>query len=184
MERIKKDYEDAVVEELRQALSDIHVTEIRRLVKEFDGDGNKVLEFFTGVDSAAISNQEPRTEEPPINQSPNGISEHPQRDPQEVLSTSLEVLSLNTEQSPSAHADMSSPGSDSMAPEVLSDVGNPKHKARQRRQVSAARKEKQAKRAQKEAAKRRKRVEGLGIERPSDTTETAQQSLILKAIVI
>lgn len=176
VERIKKDYEDAVVEELIQALSDTHVTEIRRLVKEFDGDGNKVLEYFTGVDSAAISDQKPPTGEPHTDQLPNGVPEHPQQDPQDVLS-------LNAEQSPSAHAE-TSPGSESMAPEILSDLGDPKHKAQQRRLVSAARKEKQAKRAQKEAARRRKRMEALGIEGPSDTTETAQQSSILKAIVI
>jgi hypothetical protein len=185
VEKIKKQHEDAVVEELRVALPRIHLTEIRRLVKEHEGDGNKVLEFLTSVE----------TQEPQLPQSdnlsqdlPNGFpipNESQQNSQQDPLSPSMELLSLSLD-SPQQSVTPSTPLEEDSIPTPVSfsttEFDDPKNKARQRRHVSAARKEKQTKRAQKEAAKRRKRMEAMGIERMDDTSTV--QEHILKAIVI
>ena len=175
VERIRKEYEDVVVEELRQALPNVHVNEIRRLLKESDSDGNKVLDFLSGIEPSEI-NHEPHQPEDPSNNLPNGVLNDTEQDPQDTLSRSMQILSLNTETVDQTE----SPPSGTMTP-TIPDIENPKHKARQRRQASATRKDKQAKRAQKESARRRKRMEALGIEK-DDTTEA--QKPVLKAIVI
>ena len=185
VENIKRQHEDAVVEELRIALPHIHLEEIRRLVKEHEGDGNKILEFLTGVEP-------PEPQSPQSNNLsqdfPNGISipNEPQQDSQtDPLSASMEILSLNPDPAPQPDPPSTHPEDESTPTPVTfstTDYNDPKHKARQRRHASAARKEKQSKKAQKEAAKRRKRMEVMGIERMDDTS-TAQEH-ILKAIVI
>ena len=185
MEKIKRQHEDAVVEELRIALPHIHLKEIRRLLKEHEGDGNKVLEFLTAVEP-----QEPQLPQSdnPSQEPPNGIPipNEPQQEPQtDPLSASMEILSLNPDPHPQSDTPSTPPEDESTptpVPFSTIDFNDPKHKARQRRHASAARKEKQAKRAQKEAAKRRKRMEMMGIETMDDTS-TAQEH-ILKAIVI
>ena len=179
VERIKRQHEGALVEELRIALPHVHLKEIKRLVKEL-GDGNKVLEFLTGVESQDIQPQQ----EPASTDLPNGTKtpEEPSQDPhQDTLSASMEILSLNPEPEPSE-----TPPEVPTPPTFSTDLNDPKHKARQRRQASAARKEKQAKQAQKEAAKRRKRMEAVaGMDKMDDTTGTiAKGEHILKAIVI
>jgi hypothetical protein len=178
VEKIKRQHEDAVVEELRIALPHVHLKEIRRLVKEF-GDGEKVLEFLTGVDSKST----PPQLEPISTDLPNGIPT-PEEQSQDPLSTSMEILSLNSEPTEPSTPEEPTVLEERIPPSFSTDVDNPKHKARQRRQESAARKEKNAKRAQKEAAKRRKRMEAMGMEKMDDTTSTSAQEHILKAIVI
>jgi hypothetical protein len=183
VERMKRQHEDSVVEELRVALPHIHLKEIRRLVKEL-GDGNKVLEFLTGVELQNI--KPPVSEDNPVNlPSDIPIAEDQSQDPeQDILSASMEILSLNPKPSEQSTPDETSPD-EPISQTYSTDVDDPKHKARQRRQVSAARKQKQAKAAQKEAAKRRKRMEALGIAKMDDTPNTsAEREHILKAIVI
>ena len=186
VERIHRQHEDAIVEELRIALPRIHLKEIRRLVKEHGGDGTKVLEVLTGVES----------HEPHIPQSdntstdlPNGIpiqdKESAENIEQDPLSASMEILSINPDNPPKSDPPSTPPQDESIpTPTFSTDINDPKHKARHRRQASATRKLKQAKQAQKEAAKRRKRMEVMGIERMDDTTASAAQEHILKAIVI
>lgn len=178
IEQIKKEHEDAVVEELQGALPHIHVTEIRRLVKEH-GDGGKVLELLTEIKSPTPPPDATPDNLPNGHSYETGSSQDPQQD---TLSTSMEILTLNTDPSPMESHEMSIQDHP-QTPPFSTETDDPKHKARQRRQASAARKDKQAKRAQKEAARRRKRMEALGIEKPDDTTSTAQEH-ILKAIVI
>ena len=103
MEKIKKQHEDAVVEELRIALPHIHLTEIRRLVKEHEGDGNKVLEFLTSVEPQEA--QLPQSDNP-SQDLPNGIpipNESQQDSQQDPLSPSMELLSLNLEPPQQSH---------------------------------------------------------------------------------
>jgi hypothetical protein len=189
IEKLKRDYEDAVVKELRGALPAIHVKEIRRLVKEFEGDGNKVLEFL----SAVISNEEsqetredqptvPPTEVPRPPSTPTESHPDPQQD---TLSLSLEILSLNPEPSATTPATDFPLKEDSLDPSFeMEQQDDPKEKARQRRNVSAARKQRLVKKEQKEAAKRRKHIQALGMEKMDDTISTTAQEHVLKAIVI
>src|SRR5271170_476546 len=113
VEKLKRDYEEAVVKELRGALPTIHIKEIRRLVKEFDGDGNKVLEFLSGVVTNEES-QEPTEDQPtPL---PNEFPQPPEfptdtpTDPQQNhLSLSMEILSLNPDPPATTHPPSSPP---------------------------------------------------------------------------
>jgi hypothetical protein len=175
VERIKQEHEDGVVEEVRMAMPNVHVLEIRRLVKEH-GDGNKVLEILTGQATNDIENQNPHESRDSL---PNGTEE---KDPQIVedteLTASMEILSLNTQ----TEADKEP--SISPSPQPLTEMDNIKSRARQRREVSTARKQKQAKREQKEAAKRRKRIEALGMDTALEKDTDWVQEHTLKAIVI
>lgn len=181
VEEIKRQHEDAVVEELRIALPHVHLNEIRRLVKEYEGDGDKVLEFFAG--SEPQESQLPQPDTPPQDL-PNGAAipnesrQDSQQDSQpDPLSASMEILSLNPDLLQQSDTPSTPLEENSMSTPVSFD--DPKHKARQRR--DAARKDKQTKRSQKEAAKRRKRMEIMGIEKNDDSTVKEH---ILKAIVI
>src|SRR5271154_149779 len=190
VEKLKRNYEEAVVKELRGALPTIHIREIRRLVKEFDGDGNKVLEFLSGVvtneesqDAAddrptALPNVDSQPIEPPT-ESPADLQ-------QDELSLSMEILSLNPDPPTILPlVEESPPKEDSPDPLFqMEEEDDPKEKARQRRNVSAARKKRLAKKEQKEVAKRRKHIQALGMEKMDDTISTAAQENVLKAIVI
>ena len=178
VERLKQEHEDVVVQELRQAAPQVHVKEIRRLVKEH-GEGNKVLELLTGNPSTEIEHQEPIPDEE-MKESPNGETVETQTREADTLATSMEILSLE----PPAQHEVVEPDADTDVPPSVpesSEWNNAKSKARQRRHASAARKEKQSKRAQKEAAKHRKRMEAMGVEQ---VKEDSEQERILKAIVI
>ena len=190
VEKLKRNYEEAVVKELRGALPTIHIREIRRLVKEFDGDGNKVLEFLSGV----VTNEESQdaAEDQPTTL-PNGDSqpiepptESPTDPQQDELSLSMEILSLNPDPPTILPlVEESPPKEDSPDPSFqMEEEEDPKEKARQRRNVSAARKKRLAKKEQKEVAKRRKHIQALGMEKMDDTISTAAQENVLKAIVI
>jgi hypothetical protein len=176
VERIKQEHEDVVVEEVRKAMPHVHVTEIRRLVKEH-GDGNKILEILTGNPTNDVENQNPLESADPL---PNGTAED--NDQQIVedteLTASMEILSLNTP------ADVNSEPTISPSPPPLAEMDNIKSRARHRREVSTARKQKQAKREQKEAAKRRKRIEALGLDTAQEKDTDWVQEHTLKAIVI
>jgi hypothetical protein len=190
VEKLKRNYEEAVVKELRGALPTIHIREIRRLVKEFDGDGNKVLEFLSGV----VTNEESQeAEEDQSTTLPNGDSqpiepptESPADPQQDELSLSMEILSLNPDPPTILPlVEESQPKEDSPDPSFqMEEEDDPKEKARERRNVSAARKKRLAKKEQKEAAKRRKHIQALGMEKMDDTISTAAQENVLKAIVI
>ena len=191
VEKLKRDYEEAVVKELRGALPTIHIKEIRRLVKEFDGDGNKVLEFLSGVVTNEESLEAPEDQPTTL---PNGDSqpiEPPTESPtdlqQDKLSLSMEILSLNPDPPTILPlVEESPPKEDSPDPSFqMEEQDDPKEKARQRRNASAARKKRLAKKEQKEAAKRRKHIQALGMEKmDDDTISTAAQENVLKAIVI
>jgi len=188
--KLKRNYEEAVVKELRGALPTIHIKEIRRLVKEFDGDGNKVLEFLSGVVTneesleapedkpTTLPNEDSQPIEPPI--------ESPTDPQQDELSLSMEILSLNPDPPTILPlVEESPPKEDSPDPSFqMEEEEDPKEKARQRRNVSAARKKRLAKKEQKEVAKRRKHIQALGMEKMDDTISTAAQENVLKAIVI
>jgi hypothetical protein len=177
VERIKREHEDVIVEEVKMAIPNVHVNEIRRLVKEH-GDGNKVLEILTGESTNDIDHQNP-LEEPLIDPISDGsLNDNGSQDVKDTdLTTSMEILSLDT------HTDvnLSPPKTPPLPPAEIDTV---KTKSRQKRQVSTARKQKQAKREQKEAAKRRKRMEVLGIDTAQENESNLAQGHILKAIVI
>jgi regulator of protease activity HflC (stomatin/prohibitin superfamily) len=177
VERIKQEHEDVVVEEVRKATPHVDVKEIRRLVREHS-DGNKVLEILTGEPTNDIENQNPL--EPATESQPNGTAED--NDQQIVgdtgLTASMEILSINT---PAA---VNKEPTISPSPPLLTEMDNIKSRARQRREVSTARKQKQAKREQKEAAKRRKRIEALGLDTAQEKDSDRVQEHTLKAIVI
>ena len=176
VERIKQEHEDVVVEEVRIAMPNVHVMEIRRLVKEH-GDGNKVLEILTGESTNDIENQNPLESTDTL---PNGTTKD--NDPQIVedteLTASMEIMSLNTQ------TEADNEPTISPSPQPLTEMDNIKSRARQRREVSTARKQKQAKREQKEAAKRRKRIEALGMDTAQEKDTDWVQEHTLKAIVI
>jgi hypothetical protein len=189
VEKLKRNYEEAVAKELRGALPTIHIREIRRLVKEFDGDGNKVLEFLSGV----VTNEESQEAAEEPTSLPNGESqpieppiESPTDHQQDELSLSMEILSLNPDPPTILPlVEESPPKENSPDPSFqMEEEEDPKEKARQRRNVSAARKKRLAKKEQKEAAKRRKHIQALGMEKMDDTINTAAQENVLKAIVI
>jgi hypothetical protein len=177
VERIKREHEDVIVEEVQMALPNIHVNEIRRFVKKY-GDGNKVLELLSGESTNDIDHQNP-LEQPISDPISNGTLNNTGSQVVEGadLTRSIEMLSLDN------HPDvnLSPPRTPPLSPVELDPV---KTKSRQRRQVSTARKQKQAKREQKEAAKRRKRMEVLGIDTAQENESNLAQGHILKAIVI
>src|SRR6202022_216837 len=185
VEKIKQGHEDAVVQERREALPQMDVKEIRRMVKEH-GDGNKVLEILTGVTTEVIESEatanSPDDATMPL---PNGIhknenNEQPQDVLEDILAASMETLSLQTDPSKVNEATPLS----SMSPPTTppsNNTNSANQKPRQSQQhPSAARKQKQTKRAQKEAAKRRKRMQSMGLE---NAVETNTEEHILKAIV-
>jgi len=178
MDRIKQEHEDVVVEEVKQAAPHIHPKEIRRLVKEH-GNGNSVLDFLIGQPFNHIKHEEQLPDEE-MQVSPDNEIEDIKIPHADDLTASMEILSLDS----TTEAVMEKPEENTeTAPDtpIPNERENAKHKARQRRHVSSARKEKQAKRAQKEAAKHRKRMELMGIEQ---TEEKSDQEHILKAVVI
>jgi hypothetical protein len=190
VEKLKQSHEDAAIKKLRDALPTVHVKDLRRTLKEYDGDAEKVFDFWTGVVTTQNSQvPPPTTDETPSNdataQAPEFIPESPTDLQQETLSRSLEILSLNPEpvqgRAGGGLPKEDSPDVPSFETEQQDDL---KEKARIRRQVSAARKQRLAKKEQKEAAKRRKHMQTLGTEKMDDTIGTAAQEHVLKAIVI
>lgn len=193
VEKLKQSHEDAAIKKLRDALPTIHVKDLRRTLKEYDGDAEKVFDFWTGVVTTQNSQvPPPTTDETPSNdataQPPESIPGSPTDLQQEALSRSLEILSLNpdpvdtpTQPPESCPPKEDSPDVPSFETEQQDDL---KEKARNRRQVSAARKQRLAKKEQKEAAKRRKHMQTLGTEKMDDTVGTTAQEHVLKAIVI
>ena len=192
VEILKQSHEDAAVKKLRSALPTIQVKDLRRTLKEFDGDAEKVFDFWTGVittqDSqiAALHVEEPSSNE--ATQPTESIPESPTDVHQDTLSRSMEILSLNPDpvETPTQHPETPPPSDDlpdpaSFQTEQQDDM---KEKARNRRHVSAARKQRLAKKERKEAAKRRKHVEALGMEKMHDIIGTTAQEHVLKAIVI
>src|SRR5271169_889717 len=97
VEKLKQAHEDAVIMKLRDALPTIHVKDLRRTLNEYDGNAEKVFDFWTGLVTAQDS-QVP----PPLAQeaAPNeattppteSIPESPTDLQQETLSRSLEIL--------------------------------------------------------------------------------------------
>ena len=212
VERINREHEDSIIEELRVALPNINVEEIRMQYKQF-GDSNRVLEFFTAEasyyveaspDDSESKVAEPQDEEPrnddACETSADTIPDlSPTYDPkQETLSASMEVLSLNAdipnptpvERETKSECDEE----EESRPEIVAqpspspsvDVTNPKQKGRQRRQESSARKHRRAKQERKEAAKRRKQQQKMGIiiSGHGNTISDAQEHSALKAIII
>ena len=181
VEKLKRDYEDAAVVRLREALPTVHVKEIRRLVKEFDGDATKVFEVLEGLTNTELKEPTtPENEPPPL---PNENPQPPDSPPdpqQDGLSRSMEILSLNPGPPP--------PLDQTEDDEHLSlqmEREDPKEKARQRRNMNTARKQRLAKKEEKEAAKRRKHMQTLALEKTDDDTKsTSARELALKAIVI
>lgn len=181
MDKIKRDHEDVVVEEVWNALPDIHVEEIRRLVKEH-GDGNKVLEFLTGpgITNDLVESQ-PTNDLTikPTDSIPNGV--HCDNDDDvspDILATSMETLTIHPDhvgnKTPTLHESHPTSPPSTTAPAIPHT--KPKHLSK-----SAARKQKQAKRTQKDAAKRRKQAQSMGIEKSEDLKS---EEHVLKAIVI
>jgi hypothetical protein len=173
VERIRKNHEDAMVREVLIAVPTVHEEEIRRLVKEH-GDTNKIVDLLT---EDPIPDPDPTdlTSDPPQS-SPTTLPEAPINPPVDdvpdldlSLTKSLEELTLTRP----------FPDDDSRPPSQSNGV-DLKSRARQRRQVSVARKQKQAKRAQKDAAKRRRRMESEA----GAKEEPVRGSEELKAVVI
>lgn len=196
VERIQKEHEDAAIKDVLSAVPHININEIRRLLKEH-GDSNKVVELLTGEEPKNENEQSeegPTGEESSLPKHPPFITEDEEQGQQEegeeandALRMSIEMLSLETkstqpDDSETPNQTPTKEPSPSPPPSSHSDPHSFKNKARQRRQVSAARKERQNKRMQKEAAKRRKRMEtmGLGKEEEEITSEKHE----LKAIII
>ena len=184
VKKLRRDHEDAVVERLREALPSIHIKEIRRRVREFDGDATKVLEFFTAVTTNEQPQKfiitEPEASSPPPEdiRSPASPIDHQQ----DALSHSMEILSLDP--SPATTPPEPVEEETSISPAIQIEPDDRKEKARQRRDVSAARKQRIAKEERKEAAKRRRHALALGLQTADDTLSASAQEHILKAIVI
>lgn len=196
VERIQKEHEDAAIKEVLLAAPHININEIRRLLKEH-GNSNKVVELLTGEESKnedEQSEERPADEEPSLPKRPPFINEDEEQGQQEegeeandALRMSIEMLSLETKstQPDDSETPDQTPikeSSPSPPPSSHSDPHSFKNKARQRRQVSAARKERQNKQMQKEAAKRRKRMETMGLGK--EEGETTSEKHELKAIII
>ena len=198
VERINREYEDLMVNELKGALPHIGVKEIRTMYQQF-GTPDKVIEFFTGFAEpsyvvAPADAPTPKPKGPATEQSADMVvpDSSPTFDPPtETLSQSMEFLSLN---SPADRPATTEPNEQTTAedeefmgqpsPSPSGDLTRPKSKGRQRRLQSTARRERKVKQERKEATKRRKQQKKMGIipDRNSDTIR--EEHTTLKAIVI
>jgi len=177
------------------------------------GDPDKVLEFYTGDLSYYVETKpndtEPKVAEQQEEEPRNNVYQTPgdtipgvsvtNDSNHEMLSTSMEFLSLNTdipnptsvkhETKSELDEEEEEPRREMVvqpSPSPSVDVTSPKHKGRQRRHESSARKERRAKQERKEAAKRRKQQQKMGIIKTghNDTISDVQDHSTLKVIII